>query len=55
MESHNPILNNPYEEPKKHYATDPDGNLDYEDIRKGRRIFTPDTRCQWCTRAQWLR
>ncbi len=42
MESHNPILNNPYEEPKKHYATDPDGNLNYEDIRKGRRIFTPD-------------
>lgn len=38
----NPILNNPYEEPKRHYATDPDGNLNYEDIRKGRRIFTPD-------------
>ncbi len=38
----NPILNNPYQEPKRHYATDPDGNLNYDDIRKGRRIFTPD-------------
>src|SRR3972149_10175559 len=42
MEKQNPILNNPYEEPKKHYATDTDGNLNYADIRKGRRIFTPD-------------
>ncbi len=42
MEKQNPILNNPYEEPKRHYATDPDGNLNYADIRKGRRIFTPD-------------
>lgn len=42
MEKQNPILNNPYEEPKKHYATAPDGTLNYADIRKGRRIFTPD-------------
>jgi type III restriction enzyme len=42
MDKRNPILNNPYEEPKKHYATDPEGNLNYADIRKGRRIFTPD-------------
>lgn len=42
MSTDNPILNNPYEEPKLHYATDPDGNLNYSDIRKGRRIFNPD-------------
>jgi len=42
MSAENPILNNPYEEPKRHYATDSDGNLNYDDIRKGRRIFTPD-------------
>jgi len=38
----NPILNSPYDEPRYHYATDENGNLNYEDIRKGRRIFTPD-------------
>lgn len=42
MENDNPILNNPYEEPKLHYATSQDGSLDYSDIRKGRRIFTPE-------------
>lgn len=42
MTSDNPILNNPYEEPKQHYATDPDGNLSYEQVCKGRRIFIPD-------------
>ncbi len=42
MSDKNPILNNPYEEPKKHYATDPNGDLDYADIRKGRRVFMPD-------------
>jgi type III restriction enzyme len=42
MNSDNPILNSPYEEPKLHYATDADGALNYNDIRKGRRIFTPD-------------
>ncbi len=38
----NPILNNPYEEPKKHYATNDKGELNYEDVRPGRRIFIPD-------------
>lgn len=42
MSTENPILNNPYEEPTLHYATDEEGNLDYSDIRKGRRIFSPD-------------
>lgn len=42
MTSDNPILNNPYDEPKLHYATDLDGSLNYSDIRKGRRIFSPD-------------
>ncbi len=37
-----PILNSPYEEPERHYATDANGNLDYRDVRKGRRVFTPD-------------
>jgi type III restriction enzyme len=38
----NPILNNPYLEPKSHYATDLDGALNYETVCKGRRIFTSD-------------
>ncbi|MEF8707603.1 MAG: DEAD/DEAH box helicase family protein [Candidatus Accumulibacter propinquus] len=38
----NPILNSPYDEPARHYATDAQGNLNYRDIRPGRRIFTPD-------------
>jgi type III restriction enzyme len=38
MSDNNPILNNPYEEPQRHYATDPDGNLNYADIRKGCRV-----------------
>ena len=38
----NPILNNPYLEPIQHYATDAEGNLNYQDIRNGRRIYTPD-------------
>jgi type III restriction enzyme len=37
----NPILNAPYLEPRWHYATDLQGNLNYEDIRPGRRIFDP--------------
>jgi type III restriction enzyme len=36
----NPILNNPYEEPRAYYATNNDGELDYEKIMPGRRIFT---------------
>ena len=42
MSSENPILNSPYDEPKLHYATDADGSLNYNDIREGRRIFSPD-------------
>lgn len=42
MSSDNPILNNPYLEPKLHYATDLEGALNYKDIREGRRIFTTD-------------
>jgi type III restriction enzyme len=38
----NPILNSPYEEPVRHYATDTQGNLNYRDVRQGRRVFTPD-------------
>ncbi len=38
-----PILNGPYDEPQFHYATTPDGNLDYRDKRPGRRIFAPET------------
>ena len=38
----NPILNNPYEEPRSHYATNEKGELNYEDVRPGRRIFIPD-------------
>jgi len=41
MKNSNPILNNPYEPPRFHYATDPkDGSLNYNDIRKGRRVYT---------------
>ena len=41
MKNNNPILNNPYKPPVYHYATDPkDGSLNYNDIRKGRRIFS---------------
>ena len=41
MEGQSPILNSPYEEPAFHYHTDPfdNGALDYNDVRKGRRIF----------------
>ena len=38
-----PILNGPYQEPLLHYATTPQGNLNYEDRRPGRRIFAPET------------
>lgn len=38
----NPILNNPYEEPTWHYATNLQGELDYSRPVKGRRIFTPE-------------
>jgi len=38
-----PILNGPYDEPRFHFATAADGNLDYRDRRPGRRVFAPDT------------
>ena len=38
----NPILNSPYREPRWHYATDLQGNLNYEDIRRDRRVFDPN-------------
>jgi type III restriction enzyme len=37
-----PILNNPYEEPNWHYATNLQGELDYSRPVKGRRIFRPE-------------
>jgi type III restriction enzyme len=40
MTSENPILNNPYREPELHYATNLDGELDYEDVVEGRRLFS---------------
>jgi len=42
METDNPIINNPYEEPTRHYATDKEGSLNYADIRNGRRVYSPD-------------
>jgi type III restriction enzyme len=38
----NPILNNPYDEPRKYYHTAPDGSLDYSIIKPGRRPYMPD-------------
>ena len=40
MADENPILNNPYEEPTRHYSTDLSGELDYAEIVPGRRVFT---------------
>lgn len=34
-----PILNDPYQEPDRYYATDDNGALNYDDIRPGRRPF----------------
>jgi type III restriction enzyme len=42
MPSSNPILNNPFEEPGLHYATNLKGELDYELVRTGRRLFSPE-------------
>ena len=39
MSDENPILNNPYFEPRLHYATNPLGELDYENVVLGRRPF----------------
>ena len=38
----NPVLNNPYEEPKYYYDTDMNGNIDYQTIVSGRRPFGYD-------------
>ncbi len=38
----NPVLNNPYEEPKYYYDTDMNGNIDYETVITGRRPFGYD-------------
>ena len=43
MISHNPILNSPYLEPKLHYDTESEGNLDYNNVVEGRRVFKPDS------------
>ncbi len=40
MTGENPILNNPYEEPRRHYSTGASGELDYAEIIARRRIFT---------------
>lgn len=40
MAEQNPILNNPYEEPRFHYDTDIDNNLDYSKVLEGRRPFS---------------
>ncbi len=37
----NPILNSPYDEPRFHYGQTLDNSLNYEDVRKGRRVFEP--------------
>lgn len=38
--SKSPILNNPYEEPKWHYDTTLEGNLDYSKVLEGRRPYS---------------
>ncbi len=38
----NPVLNNPYEEPKFYYDTDMNGNIDYQTVISGRRSFGYD-------------
>lgn len=43
QEEPSPILNAPYEEPGRHYATAEDGSLDYERPLPGRRLFVPTT------------
>jgi type III restriction enzyme len=38
----NPVLNNPYEEPRYYYDTDMNGNIDYATVIDGRRPFGYD-------------
>lgn len=40
---HDPILNDPYQEPEFHYYTELDGRIDYNTIKTGRRIYSADT------------
>jgi len=40
--SENPILNSPYDEPRFHYGQTADNSLNYEDVKKGRRVFDPN-------------
>lgn len=42
MSEQNPVLNNPYEEPTLHYATNLQGELDYSREKNGRRVFSPE-------------
>ena len=42
LQSENPVLNNPYEEPKYYYDSDMDGNIDYTTIINGRRPYGYD-------------
>ncbi len=39
--NNNPILNSPYHEPLYHYSTNVQGELDYEVVKQGRRVFIP--------------
>ncbi len=44
MSEATPILNNPYFEPRCHYWTSPEGELDYSKVLPERRPFFPDVR-----------
>ena len=41
MADQNPILNNPYEKPTRHYSTNLSGELDYSQPIADRRVFVP--------------
>ena len=42
VQNDNPVLNNPYEEPRYYYDTDMNGNIDYQTVMNGRRPFGYD-------------
>ena len=42
MPAVNPILNHPYEPPRRHYHTAADGSLDYDRVLDGRRVYRPE-------------
>ncbi len=52
MADENPILNNPYEEPVRHYSTGVSGELDYARVVPGRRIFTGEVQSMPVRQAQ---